>query len=161
MIYQLHYLYLVNNDRTFRNCTHVALINWKSTGLVYFAASLLFCGDVSQNPGLCFQLLLHSCLFYMSCSSTIYNSFTHSFCEHSILVEHCSGFCFDAQSSKILCCCVSVVLSLLTSVIVICFSNCNCTVDIFVFIVSCEAPLYRHCLLSFDKSDKYQYMTGY
>jgi len=31
--------------------THVVLINWRSSSLAYFAALLLLCGDVSQNPG--------------------------------------------------------------------------------------------------------------
>ena len=29
----------------------VVLINWKSDNLAYFAALLLLCGDISQNPG--------------------------------------------------------------------------------------------------------------
>ena len=33
------------------SCARVVLINWKSENLAYFAAILLLCGDISQNPG--------------------------------------------------------------------------------------------------------------
>ena len=98
------------------SCARVVLLNWKSENLAYFAALLLLCGDISQNPGPSIDFPCRVCALGVSDSDAAVccdycDCWVHVSCDPSLSMEdYCDmvsnpstdpWFCFYCKESLV------------------------------------------------------------